>query len=575
MPVRTHGKKKTDKPAKAPKRRETGTAKQEDEQPKKKQSFRIGRLQLAVGGAAAIGAGGAYLFWTLLAPAVDLRPKTTRVVASEPKVGASSFTLAHMVPGCTMERGYANRHIIGPERFGVSSPKECMGYCRQSQCNCWSWKDDGFCRTGKAEKCTYIASEDDDRWMYGSCNPEQRTPAPVKVAPMPVPGPLVPSPVAAKFVPRPSPAPVSKQGQGEGVMPSTASPTQLASTELKPGAETVLPDTSKADSSVCPVLLITHQRAGYLQRALQSIFEHRVRPETNPVIASQDGDNADVRSVLQKYEATGQLKFLQFSPKTFMPTGYQRLCAHYGWAFSQIFDVLGYEQAIVLEEDLEIASDFFSYFQATLPLLRSDSNLFCVSAWNDNGKPELAQNSTAIYRSDFFPGLGWMLLRSFWSEVKKKWPKEYWDDFLRRTDIRLERQCLRPEVSRTHTFGEKGVSRGQYYKAHLVSNHLNEKPVDWTSMNLSHVATPAAFDAFLTQQVNAAKKFRFDELEKVAQFDQPVAIRYDDKQWKRVAHHFGLMEDDKAGIRRGSYKGVLPFTWHQQPAYLVRDWPMV
>lgn len=34
----------------------------QDEQPKKKQSFRIGRLQLAVGGAAAIGAGGAYLF---------------------------------------------------------------------------------------------------------------------------------------------------------------------------------------------------------------------------------------------------------------------------------------------------------------------------------------------------------------------------------------------------------------------------------------------------------------------------------------------------------------------------------
>eukprot|EP00913_Durusdinium_trenchii_P016661 g15660.t1 len=184
-------------------------------------------------------------------------------------------------------------------------------------------------------------------------------------------------------------------------------------------------------------------------------------------LSLEDGDNADVRSVLQKYEATGQLKFLQFSPKTFMPTGYQRLCAHYGWAFSQIFD---------------IASDFFSYFQATLPL--------------------------------------------------------YWDDFLRRTDIRLERQCLRPEVSRTHTFGEKGVSRGQYYKAHLVSNHLNEKPVDWTSMNLSHVATPAAFDAFLTQQVNAAKKFRFDELEKVAQFDQPVAIRYDDKQWKTLSRQF-------------------------------------
>lgn len=40
------------------------------------------------------------------------------------------------------------------------------------------------------------------------------------------------------------------------------------------------------------------------------------------------------------------------------------------------------------------------------------------------------------------------------------------------------------------------------------------------------------------EQVNAAKKFRFDELEKVAQFDQPVAIRYDDKQWKTLSRQF-------------------------------------
>lgn len=74
-----------------------------------------------------------------------------------------------------------------------------------------------------------------------------------------------------------------------------------------------------------------------------------------------------------------------------------------------------------------------------------------------------------------------MLLRSFWEEVKGKWPPQYWDDFLRRPDVRQGRHCLRPEVSRTrlaavflkslsrHTFGEKGVSKGQYYKKRLVS----------------------------------------------------------------------------------------------------------
>ena len=37
----------------------------------------------------------------------------------------------------------------------------------------------------------------------------------------------------------------------------------------------------------------------------------------------------------------------------------------------------------------------------------------CVSAWNDNGKTGLI-NETApelLYRTDFFPGLGWMLTK--------------------------------------------------------------------------------------------------------------------------------------------------------------------
>ena len=37
-------------------------------------------------------------------------------------------------------------------------------------------------------------------------------------------------------------------------------------------------------------------------------------------------------------------------------------------------------------DDLEVAPDFFTYFTATRPLLVQDKTLFCVSAWNDNGR---------------------------------------------------------------------------------------------------------------------------------------------------------------------------------------------
>ena len=48
----------------------------------------------------------------------------------------------------------------------------------------------------------------------------------------------------------------------------------------------------------------------------------------------------------------------------------------------------------------------------------SSSSLFlsfsAVSAWNDNGQKTIVRDSQALYRSDFFPGLGWMMKRSVW-----------------------------------------------------------------------------------------------------------------------------------------------------------------
>lgn len=76
------------------------------------------------------------------------------------------------------------------------------------------------------------------------------------------------------------------------------------------------------------------------------------------------------------------------------------------------------------EDDLEIAPDFYEYFSSTYDLLKNDPTLWCVSAWNDNGKANLIDGSHAelLYRSDFFPGLGWMITKSLWDELEPKWP---------------------------------------------------------------------------------------------------------------------------------------------------------
>jgi hypothetical protein len=66
----------------------------------------------------------------------------------------------------------------------------------------------------------------------------------------------------------------------------------------------------------------------------------------------------------------------------------------------------------------------------------SDPTLFCVSAWNDNGQknhvkdPSKSLHSKSyniglLYRSNFFPGLGWMLTKKLWKELNSKWPNAY------------------------------------------------------------------------------------------------------------------------------------------------------
>jgi alpha-1,3-mannosyl-glycoprotein beta-1,2-N-acetylglucosaminyltransferase len=79
---------------------------------------------------------------------------------------------------------------------------------------------------------------------------------------------------------------------------------------------------------------------------------------------------------------------------------------------------------ILFPDDLDIAPDFFEYFLGTYPILKRDPTLWCVSAWNDNGKVGLVDENAPdlLYRTDFFPGLGWMLTKSIWAELAPKWP---------------------------------------------------------------------------------------------------------------------------------------------------------
>lgn len=58
--------------------------------------------------------------------------------------------------------------------------------------------------------------------------------------------------------------------------------------------------------------------------------------------------------------------------------GYYKIARYYRWVLGQVFHEFKFPAAVVVEDDLEVAPDFFEYFQATYPLLRADPPLVCV-----------------------------------------------------------------------------------------------------------------------------------------------------------------------------------------------------
>lgn len=76
-----------------------------------------------------------------------------------------------------------------------------------------------------------------------------------------------------------------------------------------------------------------------------------------------------------------------------------------------------------------------------------DSTTFVVSAWNDNGFKGKVQDPYRLMRTEFFPGLGWLLPRKLYKgELEKKWPNEHWDHWLRSTPIHKNREIIYPQV---------------------------------------------------------------------------------------------------------------------------------
>ncbi|KAL0912689.1 hypothetical protein M5K25_018680 [Dendrobium thyrsiflorum] len=151
-------------------------------------------------------------------------------------------------------------------------------------------------------------------------------------------------------------------------------------------------------------------RPDYLKRTILSVLKYQSTVASKfPLFVSQDGTNPDVKKAALSYSQITYMQHLDFEPVHTERPG--ELIAYYKIA-----------------NDMEIAPDFFDYFEAAATLLDRD-----------------------------------------------------------KYDVHKDRQFVRPEICRTYNFGEHGSSMGQFFKQYLEPIKLNDVHVDWKSVDLSYL----------------------------------------------------------------------------------------
>ena len=332
------------------------------------------------------------------------------------------------------------------------------------------------------------------------------------------------------------------------------------------------------------VVIMACDRADYLERTVASVRaalgERPGDVDKFPVFISQDGRHKATRAYAEgEAKDFHWMQHLEDRPPTTRTrfrwdrVAYYRIAAHYKWAMKTLFDDLGYERVIVLEDDMELSPDFFGYFEAAGKVMDADPSVYAVSSWNDNGQKIHVSDERRLYRSDFFPGLGWMLHKALWRELAPKWPDSYWDDWMRLSDVRKGRESIRPEVCRTFNFGEVGSSKGQFFRAYLREIKPASERIDWDEESLAYL-DGKAYEDRVRQSLASATIIDSPTQVRLVPPENAAANVYkviyaSERDFNSLAKRFGVFAEWKDGVPRAGYRGVVTFKMYQGRATVM------
>uniref|UniRef100_A0A452VHB3 Protein O-linked-mannose beta-1,2-N-acetylglucosaminyltransferase n=1 Tax=Ursus maritimus TaxID=29073 RepID=A0A452VHB3_URSMA len=296
-----------------------------------------------------------------------------------------------------------------------------------------------------------------------------------------------------------------------------------------------------------PVAVIAGNRPNYLYRMLRSLLSAQgVSPQMITVFI--DGYYEEPMDVVALFGLRG----IQHTPISIKNA---RVSQHYKASLTATFNLFPEAKfAVVLEEDLDIAVDFFSFLSQSIHLLEEDDSLYCISAWNDQGYEHTAEDPALLYRVETMPGLGWVLRKSLYKEeLEPKWPTPEklwdWDMWMRMPEQRRGRECIIPDVSRSYHFGIVGLNmNGYFHEAYFKKHKFNTVPgvqlrnVDSEAEVLDHSKNPCE-DSFLPD-TEGHTYVAFIRMEKDDDFTT----------WTQLAKCLHIWDLDVRGNHRGLWR---------------------
>ncbi|KAG6410966.1 hypothetical protein SASPL_129039 [Salvia splendens] len=321
---------------------------------------------------------------------------------------------------------------------------------------------------------------------------------------------------------------------------------------------------------VAAVVVMACNRADYLDRTIKSILTYQSPVASKyPLFISQDGPDPKVKSTALSYDQLSYMQHLDYEPVHTERPGemiaYYKIARHYKWALDQLFYKHKFSRVIILEgvyelmflilsslfvlftlsisqhaDDMEIAPDFFDFFEAGAALMDRDKSIMAISSWNDNGQKQFVHDPCKLVPYKDSSKLLKNCLRTISSVL----------------EIVSLSTCIHEDIF------SQGSSMGQFFKQYLEPIKLNDVQVDWKSMDLSYLEEDKYVEHFADLVKKATPIQETNAVLKASNIKGDVRILYQDQQnFEQIASQFGIFEEWKDGVPRAAYKGVVVFRY--------------